>query len=273
VLASDIDSAAKGAVRPRAADSVLTQASMGLVAYISCDLLHEFAGHGSVCVVTGGRVASFSAFHFQCFGGWQALVSAAGILVNLVVGVCLLAWLAGEHGFSTSMRYFLTLAMAYNLFSGCGYILGSAFTNSGDWANVARLFAISSSLRAGILFLAAVVYGFSVVGVAKHLGRIYGSNIGRMWPLVFVPYFSAALAALFAAAVNAIMAGGQAWMSAIGTTLGNWGFLFLPLIAAIRRKRIKTAEGGPLPYSTTWIVTALGFLAAFLVAASNFRLS
>jgi hypothetical protein len=64
-------------------DDLLTVAALGIVAYIFCDLGHEMVGRGGVCLATGGQPASFSTTHFQCFGGWQPAINAAGILFNI----------------------------------------------------------------------------------------------------------------------------------------------------------------------------------------------
>jgi len=76
----------------RSSDDALTLAASGILAYVSCDLLHEMAGHGGVCLTTGGRAITFSTVHFQCNGGWQPLNCAAGILLNITGGTLL--WLA-----------------------------------------------------------------------------------------------------------------------------------------------------------------------------------
>ena len=72
-------------------DDLVTLAAIGILAYVGCDLLHEWAGHGAACLATGGRVATLSTVHPQCMGGWQRLISGAGIAVNLVAGTLSLA--------------------------------------------------------------------------------------------------------------------------------------------------------------------------------------
>jgi hypothetical protein len=119
-------------------DDGLTLGALGTASYIACDLLHEVAGHGGVCIATGGRPLTFSSFHFQCLGGWQPLICAAGILVNLTAGILLWLVLRRVRQAPIEARCFLWFGMAYNLFTGWGYIVSSSITNSGDWANAFR---------------------------------------------------------------------------------------------------------------------------------------
>jgi hypothetical protein len=123
---------------PRPSDSALTLAAIATLAYISCDLLHELVGHGCACLATGGQPATFSTVHFQCLGGWQPGACAAGIVFNVIAGAAL--WLAARRSANIAIhvRYFVWLAMAYNLFTGWGYVVSSSLGNSGDLANAFR---------------------------------------------------------------------------------------------------------------------------------------
>jgi hypothetical protein len=68
-------------------EDFLTIASIGVLAFVSCDIGHELAGHSGACIATGGHTVSFSTVHYQCSGGWQRLAGAAGILFNVAMGI------------------------------------------------------------------------------------------------------------------------------------------------------------------------------------------
>ena len=99
-------------------ENILTLVAIGVVAYICCDLLHELLGHGGTCITTGGRPVTFSTTHFQCFGGRQPLICAAGVIMNVAAGLLLWLALRWMRGASVHVRYFLWLCIADNLFSG-----------------------------------------------------------------------------------------------------------------------------------------------------------
>lgn len=251
------------------ADSVFALAAIGVTAYVSCDLVHELLGHGGACMATGGRPITFSSFHFQCFGGWQPFVCSAGIFANIAVGLVLWLVLRRARLLSAHTRYFLWLAMAYNLFSAWGYIVTSTISSSGDWANALRGVPLAWQAKAGIALVAASLYILSIRITASAVRAFVGPGFpARVWRLIFVPYFAAALVAGTAAMLNGILTRREALNAAISTTLGSWGFLFLPLVLFVLRRRRKIVHD-PSPafvtYSWPWIVGA-AILAVLFVA-------
>lgn len=250
-------------------DDALTLAALGTASYIFCDLLHELAGHGGVCIATGGRTASFSSFHFQCLGGWQPLICAAGILMNLAAGVLL--WLVLRRGRQASVhvRFFLWFAMAYNLFTGWGYVVSSSLTNSGDWANAFTGLPAVWQWRAAMALAGAAFYVLSVWFAAIEMRTFIGtSGAKRTWKLMMIPYLAAGLVACAAAGLNAILPRAVALGSAISTTFGAWGLLLVPL--CLRLRSLPQADLASPPYVTrsrTWIfigaVLAIIFVVAF----------
>ncbi|MBZ5555084.1 MAG: hypothetical protein LAO21_20405 [Acidobacteriia bacterium] len=247
-------------------DDVLTLAAIGIVAYVGCDLLHELAGHGGVCLATGGRPVSLSTIHFQCLGGWQALICAAGILVNLVMGTLLWLIVRRMHTASVHTRYFLWLSMAYNLFTGWGYVVTSSLTNSGDLANAFRGVSTQFQWRGGMALAGALFYFGSVWVTTREVHSFIGSDEGgRLWRLILIPYFAAAFVACAAGAFNSILSMPQVLISAISTTLGAWGFLLLPLFFLfpwIRSIRIPSPV--PVTRNLGWIITAAVVVVIFV---------
>lgn len=234
-------------------DSTLTLAAIGIVAYVCCDLFHELAGHGGACLVTGGKAVGFSTAHFQCFGGRQHLVAASGILLNLVLGILLSLALRFIRNLSAHARYFLWLSMAYNLFSGLGNAIQSSILRSGDWANALKGLPLSWHFRAATIVLGIPCYIFAVWIVSKEMRTFLGDSLARTWKLILVPYFAAAVVACAAGLLNSIVPKGQALMSAVSTTLGIWGFIFVPAVLPLVHN---TNQNARITRSTAWIVAA-----------------
>jgi hypothetical protein len=247
---------------------VVTLAAIGVEAYISCDLLHELAGHGGVCIATGGRPGSFSTMHFQCFGGWQPMISAAGILANIATGVLLWLALRWLRGLSSHARYFLWLTMAYSLLSGWGYMVQSTITKSGDWANALRGFALARHWWLASIAVGSLFYVLSLWITAIELRVVVGSDgSARAWRIVLIPYFAAAAIACAAGALSSVVPLGQALGSAIGSTLGNFGLLLLPiLVFVVPGPKASPASPTKVTRSLAWILTAAAVVAIFVVA-------
>jgi hypothetical protein len=248
---------------PPPSDNALTLAAIGILAYVSCDLLHELIGHGGTCLATAGQPATFSTVHFQCLGGWQPGVCAAGIVFNIVAGGAL--WLIARRSANLSIhvRYFVWLAMAYNLFTGWGYVLSSSLGNSGDLANAFRGASPAWHWRPVAAAVGVVFYMLSTWIVAERIRPLIGPGYpARLWRLILIPYFGAAGVACAAGALNQIMNARVAITLALSTTLGSWGFLLVPLLLLSRRAT--SAQAPPIPRSLGWIAAAVLAAAIFV---------
>ena len=246
-------------------DDLLTLAALGIVAYIFCDLGHEMVAHGGVCLATGGQPASFSTTHFQCLGGWQPAITAAGILFNIAFGTILWLTFRKERGLSSPTRHFLWLTMAYNLFSGWGYLVQSSVTDSGDWANFLRITG-QTGLRWSTIPVGVVGYYWSLRAAKKGIESFVGGDgSGRVWRLVYFPYLVAAWIPIAVRAFNSTVSVGQLASALTGSLLFAWGFLVLPLV--VRRQ----ADAAPVGRSAAgltrqpgWLVLAVASLAFFV---------
>src|SRR5215467_16107687 len=76
--------------KTRSARDVATIIAISIVAFAVANLLHEGAGHGGACVLTGGHAKVLSSVHFECDRD-SRLISAGGTLVNFIAGF--LSWL------------------------------------------------------------------------------------------------------------------------------------------------------------------------------------
>jgi hypothetical protein len=249
---------------PPPSDSALTLAAIGTLAYISCDLLHELVGHGGACLATGGQPATFSTVHFQCRGGWQPGVCSAGIVFNIIAGAALWLIVRRNANLSIHVHYFVWLAMAYNLFTGWGYVVSSSLSNSGDLANAFRAVPLAWHWRAMAAPVGVLFYVLSTWIAAAQMRHLIGPGYpARLWRLILIPYFGSAVAACAAGALNHIMGARLAITLAVSTTLGSWGFLLVPLV--LLTSRTTPAPAPPaIPRSLGWIVAAVLAAAVFV---------
>jgi len=116
-------------------DDTLTICAVSVVAAILTNVLHEGVGHGLTALLRGAdsglltTVAWSSPFDSR-------LVEAGGTLANLAAALLLWFVLRNATNISMTVRYFLLIACAFNLFTGTGYFFFSGVTNFGDWAAV-----------------------------------------------------------------------------------------------------------------------------------------
>jgi len=246
-------------------DHTLTICAISIVAAILSNTLHEGVGHGVTALLTGARsgllttVAWSSAFDSR-------LVEAAGTLVNLAAA--LVFWLVLRSAKNTvmSMRYFLLITCAFNLFSGTGYFFFSGVTNFGDWA------AVISGLRPHWLWRTLLVVGGAAayyaavrvvgIGLVRYVG-VPRDQPRRMRKLTIQPYFSAIVLLSMAGLLNPF--GIQLlWQSALPATAGGqsgllWLQYYIPPGTVPNRKSENLAR------SYIWIVIAAILTSVYVV--------
>ncbi len=157
------------------------------------NVLHEGVGHGLIALLTGAQsglltiVAWSSDFDSR-------LIEAGGTLVNLAAGALIWMALRSLKNATVSLRYFLFVSCAFNLFTGTGYFLFSGFTNFGDWAMVITGMHPHWRWRMLLVFLGGISYFAAVlvggIGFVRYVD-IPLDQQQRLFRLMWVPYVSA----------------------------------------------------------------------------------
>ena len=116
-----------------APDDITTLGAISIIATMLATMLHEGLGHAAVAIATLHASGTLTTV------AWSSdydskLVLAGGTLVNL--GSAFVCWLLlrAARNAAVSLRFFLFITMAFNLFTGTGYFLFSGVSNFGDWA-------------------------------------------------------------------------------------------------------------------------------------------
>jgi hypothetical protein len=108
----------------------ITYATVGVLAYITADIVHEVIGHGGTCLLLGNKITLLTSVYFKSTPG-NILVDIGGPLANLVCGLLALAILKRTKKlFSVLLLIHISL---YNLFWLAGTVLHSGVSKSGDW--------------------------------------------------------------------------------------------------------------------------------------------
>jgi hypothetical protein len=118
-----------------------------------------------------------------------------------------------------------------------------------------------------------VFYMLSTWTAAARMRPLIGPGYpARLWRLILIPYFGSAVVASAAGALNQIMNARLVIGLAVSTTLGSWGFLFVPLLLLTSRAAPVPAAPA-IPRSLGWIVAAVLAAAIFVgVAGPGLRL-
>jgi hypothetical protein len=245
----------------------LTIIAIAIIATVIADVLHEGAGHGGACLLTGGRTLALSTVHFECDSEGR-LVAAGGTIVNLIAG--LIFWFASRRVTrSAHLRYFLWLSMTLNFFGAGGYFLFSGVGNIGDWAAVIDGFHPAWLWRIGLTLLGIGSYGLFMWVALLEMRPFLPRTGPERWKcakkLSVLPYFADGILSCVAGLFNpvgmilvAISAAAASFGGASGLCwMWNW----------LKGSRIPTGtfEMPPLTRGRGWIIAA-GILAALFVA-------
>lgn len=247
-----------------ARDDVLTVIAISIVAAIICNILHEGVGHGLTALLTGAKsgvlttVAWSSAYDSR-------LVEAGGTLVNLAAGLIFWLFLRKSSRCPLSLRYFLLMSFAFNLFTGTGYFFFSGVTDFGDWAAVIQGLHPHWAWRTLLAVDGAFSYFVAVQLIGAALVRYVGiprRQQKRLRRLTLVPYLSAIALASAAAPLNPL--GIQLiWQSALPATAGGQsGLLWLQYYIPRKAQPVREAEGLSRRYS--WIIGSAALAIAYV---------
>jgi hypothetical protein len=253
-------------IRPAIAvhDDALTLCAISVVASMISTMLHEGLGHAALALCTGATSGVLSTVAWSSTFD-SRLVSAGGTLVNLAAALVLWIGLRAARHASATLRFFLLILMAFNLFTGTGYFFYSGVTDFGDWAAVIHGLHPYWLWRTGLVVVGMAAYWGAMVVVGKSLVRIMGVPVNdavRFRSLTLVPYFTALLLEGFAGLLNPF---GIRFVfeSALAATAGaNCGLIWL------RYSIPKTTAPGDRPEiiqrDYAWITVALVLAAAFI---------
>jgi hypothetical protein len=241
-----------------ASESIVTLASIGIVASVLGDLTHEVLGHMTVGLFSKSRMTMLASVGLQTVGAPDTILSGAGTLANVLVGGGAL-WLLVRcrTRLRATTSYFLLVFGAFNLLNTI-YLVYSALAKQGDWASVISELAPEWFWRSLLGASGIVLYRLSVVSVQRVMASTFGdSGLSRrqLRRLILTPYLSGAAVMTLAAVFNPF-----SWtlilISGLGASLAaNGGFLFAG-------RRIRTSEDSQVDtivraFNMPWLITAL----------------
>lgn len=233
--------------------SLLTVASIGAIACVAADMVHEALGHGTASWLAGDRILSLSTVAIQNASA-SRFVSAAGTSASYIVGALSFLALRRIRWF-TPWAFLLWAFGAYNLLNS-GYLVVSAVLNSGDWANVITGLSPPWLWRCGLGLAGATLYFLALRWTASSmLGLVNRGEVASrdLWRLVLPAYLTGGAVMTIASIFNPISPS-LILLSGAGASFGlNVGLLFIPEIVHAKA-RGQTLGTCPMPFSLFWFV-------------------
>lgn len=246
-------------------DDTATVCAISLLAGIAANVLHEGVGHAATALLTGAKSGVLSTV------AWSSdfdsrLVAAGGTVANLTAAGIFWLALRGAAGASVRWRFFLLLAVAFNLFDGTGYFLFSGITNFGDWAAVIVGLPAHWLWRAVLVVVGGASYYGAVLIVGRGLVRYVGvlrSDSARLRKLTLIPYFLSIALSCGAGLLNP--SGLQLlWLSALPATAGGHsGLLWLRYY--IPERTVPERPSDFVARNYWWIAAAVALSVAFIL--------
>jgi hypothetical protein len=153
-----------------------TIVSVAAVACVVATVIHEGIGHGGACVAVGCHPQLLTSMQFQ--GDERGisviaskLISAAGIVANLMAALVAILLLRRQNATARSGWFFLWLFAANNLFHATGYLLYSGISDIGDWAAVIRGLRPVWLWRTVLVAIGAWTYWLAARWAMRRLGE------------------------------------------------------------------------------------------------------
>ncbi|HEX3808222.1 MAG TPA: hypothetical protein VHW02_00865 [Rhizomicrobium sp.] len=179
--------------------NIITLMALGVLAYVSETLLHEAVGHGTLCLLGGGKITLLAPLYMRCSAVTLAMV-VAGPCANLLGGlICLLALQFKRSEPARSFDYFLWLFFIFNWLVAAGYLLVGAATGFGDWSVAFAGVKPDWMWRAPAFTAALLFYLFTLKLASRSFARLTGfsgQNKGGLARLALLPTAAASIIAL-----------------------------------------------------------------------------
>lgn len=245
-----------------------TIVAIAVLAYSLANVVHEGLGHGGACLLLGARPTMFNAIFFNydestASDTVQRLISAAGSIVNVIVGLPLVALLRSRAQLAPRTRYFLWLFAAVNLLTAFGYLLYSGIGGIGDWARVIEGAEPAIVFRLVMAAIGAVLYfvlapRLLLPALDPFLGVDTVERGQRARQLMLLPYFIGAATLIVAGILNPL--GMEiVLISAAAASLG--GTSLLAWYHRIPRPPSAMAQEPPLGIARSWVWIAAAAVA------------
>lgn len=244
-------------------DDLATTVAIGVIAALAQFVVHEVVGHGSACVLLGGRILAIAPLWMRCSIDPRLMV-LAGPVANLAAGAVCWAILRGAPPRSAAVRLFLWLSVAFQWLVAAGYLAVGAASGFGDWPVI--LPALSAwPARLAAIALAAGAYLLTLRALARLGAQRLGASLLEERRLARAGLLPALVAG--AIVIAAELVGGRHQPLGLALAAGCTAIVGWSLLAVPRFLPEATAPGDAVTIrrSLRWVLAgaavAVGFVA------------
>ncbi|MFZ1700484.1 MAG: hypothetical protein WBO10_15685 [Pyrinomonadaceae bacterium] len=175
-------------------EKLITWATIGVLAYIISDIVHEAIGHGGTAILFGNQITLLSSVYFRSEPR-NIIDSIGGPIANLCFSI--VAFFVLKKAKNIWAILFLIHVLTYNLFWFAGTIISSAVFKTGDWTFAIRSLNAGQSDRYILFIAGATIYYLAFRFLNARLRQIVGENALTRQDFVF-PFLFASISAFVA---------------------------------------------------------------------------
>lgn len=148
-------------------------ATVGVLAYIVADVIHEVIGHGGTCLLFGNKITLLTSVYFKSTPG-NVIVDIGGPIANLIFTV--LTFLILSKAKKLFAILLLTHIFIYNLFWFVGTILHSSVSKNGDWTFATQELNLGKYQNYVLAITGILLYIFSYRFLNRRLIKVVKEN-------------------------------------------------------------------------------------------------
>jgi len=169
-------------------------ATVGILAYVIADFIHEVTGHGGTCLLLGNKITLLTSVYFKSTPG-NVFVDVGGPVANLIFAfLTLLILNKAKKLFAVLLLIHLSI---YNLFWFVGTILHSSVSKNGDWTFAAQELSIGKYQNYVLATTGILLYVFSTQFLSHRLRNVVKEN-GLTKQDFILPFLFASISAFTA---------------------------------------------------------------------------
>ncbi len=169
-------------------------ATVGILAYIIADIIHEVIGHGGTCLLIGNKITLLTSAYFKSTPS-NIFVDIGGPIANLIFAVLTLLILNKTTKLFTILL--LIHISIYNLFWFVGTILHSSVSKNGDWTFATQELNIGKYQNYFLAITGISLYIFSTQLLSRRLRKVVEENSLTKQDFI-LPFLFASISAFIA---------------------------------------------------------------------------
>lgn len=152
---------------------LIIYATVGTLAYIIADFIHEVTGHGGTCLLLGNKITLLTSVYFKSTPG-NIFVDIGGPIANLIFTVLTSLILSKARKLFAILL--LIHILIYNLFWFVGTILHSSVSKNGDWTFATQELNIGKYQNYILAITGILLYVFAYQFISRRLRKIVKEN-------------------------------------------------------------------------------------------------